>query len=30
MQFLKPWTTLLVGIAIGHFVVPRVMAKIGS
>jgi uncharacterized protein YneF (UPF0154 family) len=30
MQFLKPWTTLLVGIAIGHFVVPRIMSKIGG
>jgi hypothetical protein len=30
MQFFKPFTTLAVGIAIGYFVVPRVMAKVGS
>lgn len=29
MQFFKPYTTLLVGVAIGYLVVPRVMAKIG-
>jgi hypothetical protein len=30
MQFLKPWSTLIVGIVIGVVVYPRVMAKIGS
>ena len=30
MQFFKPFSTLLVGVAIGYLVVPRVMAKIGS
>lgn len=30
MSYLKPWTTLAVGIAIGYFVVPKVMAKVGG
>jgi uncharacterized protein YneF (UPF0154 family) len=30
MQFFKPLPTLLVGAAIGYFLVPRIMAKIGS
>lgn len=30
MQYLKPFTTLAVGIAIGFFVLPKVVAKIGS
>lgn len=28
-RFLKPFTTLAVGMAIGYFVVPKVMAKVG-
>jgi len=30
MQFFKPLPTLLVGVALGYFVVPRIMAKVGS
>jgi hypothetical protein len=30
MRFLTPYTTLAVGIALGYFVLPKVMAKIGS
>jgi hypothetical protein len=30
MQYLKPVPTLIVGILIGHFVLPRVLAKVGS
>lgn len=30
MNYLKPWTTLAVGIAIGYFVVPKVMARVGG
>lgn len=29
MRYFKPWTTLLVGVGIGYFVVPRVMQKVG-
>lgn len=29
MQYLRPFTTLAVGIAIGYLVVPKVMAKVG-
>lgn len=29
-SYLKPFTTLAVGIAIGYFVLPKVMAKIGG
>lgn len=29
MRYLKPWTTLAVGIVIGWQVVPRVMQKVG-
>lgn len=29
-KYLKPTSTLLVGVAIGMFVVPRVRAKIGA
>lgn len=28
MKYLKPWTTLAVGIVIGYAVVPKVMAKV--
>lgn len=28
MSFLKPYTTLAVGVAIGMFVVPRVVAMV--
>jgi hypothetical protein len=28
MKYLKPWTTLAVGIVIGYWVVPKVMAKV--
>lgn len=30
MRFFKPYATLAVGIAVGYFVVPKIMAKIGS
>lgn len=28
MQYLKPWTTLAIGIALGYFVVPKIVAKV--
>lgn len=30
MHYLKPWSTLAIGIAIGYVVVPKVMAKVGG
>lgn len=30
MKYLTPWTTLAVGVALGYFVVPKVMAKVGG
>lgn len=30
MQYLKPFTTLAVGILIGYFAVPKIMARIGG
>lgn len=30
MSYLKPFTTLAVGIAIGYLVLPKVLAKVGS
>jgi hypothetical protein len=29
-KYLKPFSTLLVGIALGHWVVPKVLAKVGG
>lgn len=29
MRYLKPWTTLAVGIVLGWQVVPKIMQKIG-
>lgn len=29
MRFLTPYTTLAVGIALGYFVVPKIMARVG-
>lgn len=29
MKYLKPWTTLAVGVALGVFVVPKIMQRIG-
>lgn len=29
-RYFKPLTTLAVGIALGYFVVPKVMAKVGG
>lgn len=29
-RYLKPFTTLAVGIAIGHFVLPKILAKVGG
>ena len=28
MQYFKPWTTLLVGMALGYFVGPKLVSKI--
>jgi uncharacterized protein YneF (UPF0154 family) len=28
MQYFKPWTTLLVGVAIGYFVGPKIVSKV--
>lgn len=30
MRFLTPYTTLAVGIALGYFVLPKIMAKVGG
>lgn len=30
MRYLRPFTTLAVGIVIGHFVLPKVLAKVGG
>ena len=30
MSYLKPYTTLAIGLALGYFVLPKVMAKIGG
>jgi hypothetical protein len=30
VNYLKPWTTLIVGIAIGHFIVPKILARVGG
>jgi hypothetical protein len=30
MSFFKPFTTLAVGMALGYFVLPKVMAKVGG
>lgn len=29
MRYLKPFSTLLVGVAIGYFVVPKIKSKVG-
>lgn len=29
MRYLKPFSTLAVGVVIGYWVVPKVMAKVG-
>ena len=29
MRYLKPWTTLAVGVVIGWQLVPRIMQKVG-
>lgn len=29
MRYFKPWSTFLVGAAVGYFVVPKVRAAIG-
>lgn len=29
-RYFKPLTTLVVGIAIGHWVLPKVLAKVGG
>lgn len=28
MQYFKPWTTLLLGVAIGYFVGPKIVSKV--
>lgn len=30
MSYLKPWSTLAVGIVLGYVVVPKVMARVGG
>lgn len=30
MSMLKPYTTLAIGLALGYFVLPKVIAKIGG
>lgn len=30
MQYFKPFTTLIVGMALGYFVVPKALAKVGK
>lgn len=30
MRYLRPFTTLAVGIAIGHFVLPKVLSKVNG
>lgn len=30
MSYLKPWTTLAVGVALGYFVLPKLVARIGG
>lgn len=30
MSYFKPFTTLFVGIAVGYFVLPKALAKIGK
>lgn len=30
MKYLKPWSTLAVGIALGYVVVPKVVARVGG
>jgi hypothetical protein len=30
MQYFKPFTTLAVGIALGYFLVPKIVARIGG
>lgn len=29
MRYFKPFTTLAVGLALGYFVVPKLMSKVG-
>jgi hypothetical protein len=29
MKYLKPFSTLAIGIAIGYVVVPKIMARVG-
>jgi hypothetical protein len=28
MQYVKPWSTLAVGMALGYFVVPKIIARV--
>jgi hypothetical protein len=30
MGYLKPYSTLLVGVVIGYVVVPKIMARVGG
>lgn len=30
MSYLKPFSTLAIGIVIGYLVVPKIMAKVGG
>jgi hypothetical protein len=30
MRYFRPWSTLIIGMALGYFVVPKVMARVGG
>lgn len=30
MQYFKPFTTLALGIALGYYVLPKIIAKVGG
>lgn len=30
MRYFRPFTTFAVGVAIGHFVLPKILAKVGG
>jgi hypothetical protein len=30
MSYLKPYSTLLIGVVIGYVVVPKIMARVGG
>jgi hypothetical protein len=30
MKYLKPWSTLAVGVALGYFVLPKALNRVGG